>query len=97
MIFLKFVSCSKCHSIYLIEECKEKLPDKTVISCKCPYVHFPNHPHRAKIKACGTPLMKVVKTSSSTTTLYPNRMYCFKSIIKSLQEMIKRPGFIKKC
>ena len=30
-------------------------------------------------------------------TLYPKQMFCYMSIIKSLSEMVFRPGFIDKC
>lgn len=73
------------------------MPNKTVESERCSYVKFPNHPQRARRRPCNTLLMKTVRTSSGTTSLYPQQMYCFKSIIESLKEMIKRPGFVEKC
>ena len=34
--------------------------------------------------------------SAGTTILYPQQMYCYKSVIESLKVMIERPGFIEK-
>lgn len=41
--------------------------------------------------------MKTVRTSCGTTSLYPRQMYCYKSVVESLKELIIRPGFIEKC
>lgn len=95
--FMKFVSCPKCHQIYPIESCKTYLPNRTVTSGRCSYIKFRNHPQRTQRNACNTVLMKTVRTSAGTTTLYPRQMYCYKSVIESLKEMIQRPGFIERC
>ena len=92
--FIKFVSCPKCHCVYPLEDCKVVLPNRMVVSGRCSYIKFPNHPQPAR-RPCNTLLMKTVRTSSGTTSLYPQQMYCFRSIIESLKEMIKRPGFIE--
>ena len=84
-------------SVYVLENCTLLQPDGSIISKKCDYVKFPKHPHLVHRQPCGTLLMKKVRTSSGTTTLYPKQIFCYKSIIESLKEMLVRPGFLEKC
>ena len=72
-------------------------PDKTVTSKLCRYAQFPNHPQSQHRKPCGTPLMKNVQLASGCSHFVPHLIYCYKSIIESLQNMILREGFIAKC
>ena len=95
--FIKYVSCPKCHEIYPMDNCKVVLPDKSIVSRTCSFVRFPTHPHTIRRRPCGMVLMKSVKTSCGTTSLYPRQMYCYKSVIESLKEVILRPRFIEKC
>lgn len=80
-----------------MKKCTVVLPNKSVVSTRCSYVMFPNHPQRTRRRPCNTILMKTVRTSCGTTSLYPRQMYCYKSVIESLKELILRPGFIEKC
>ena len=41
--------------------------------------------------------MKTVKTSTGKSFLYPRNVYCYRSILKSFQELLLRPGFIGMC
>lgn len=95
--FVRYVSCNKCCTIYLVEDCRITLPDKSIVSKKCAHVEFPLHPHLARRAPCGATLMKKVKTSSGTVVLSPRNLYCYKSIIGSLQEMLQRPNFASQC
>lgn len=95
--FQKFVCCPACHSVYTWEQCIVKLPNGDVVSKKCSHVQFPCHPQVHRRKACGTYLMKKIKTRTGNVTLYPHRIYCYRSVIDSLQELLKRPGFCEKC
>ena len=95
--FTKYASCPKCHSVYVLGSCKIVQPDKSVISRRCCYIKFPNHPHQAYRQPCGTLLMKKLRTSAGTTTLYPCQMFCYNSVINSLRNMLLRPAFIEKC
>lgn len=92
--FLKYVSCPHCHSIY---ELKILLPDKSVCSRKCSYVRFTNHPHAIRRSPCNAQLMKNVRASADTTSLYPCQLYCYHSVIDSFKDMMKVPGFVNKC
>lgn len=79
--FIKYVSCPKCHSIFHIESCKVVLPNRTVISGTCSHILFPHHPQRIRRQPCNTVLMKTVRTSAGTSTLYPRQMFCYRSVI----------------
>ncbi len=40
-------------------------------------------------------LVKEVKNRNREIVLYPKFIYCYKSLSESLQEMIKRPDFLR--
>ena len=95
--FVRFVCCPSCHALYSMDECVPCSRNCQLLeSKKCSFVRFPSHPQPQHRKACGTPLMKKVKTVKGAT-FQPRLVYCYKSIIESLQEMLKQPGFIEKC
>ena len=95
--FRKYVCCPTCHCLYDWKECIVKLANGECVSRKCSYVQFPLHPQAHRRKACGTILMKTLKTRMGNNLLYPRRIYCYRSIIDSLQELLRRPGFHEKC
>ena len=41
--------------------------------------------------------IKKFKSKAKNIVLYPQRIYCYKSVAESLQEMLKRPDFFTKC
>ena len=71
--------------------------NKQVVSKTCSHIVFPNHPQRAHRQPCNTLLMKTVRTKAGTTALYPRRLYCYRSIIESVKEMLTRRDFFRKC
>ena len=95
--FVKYASCPKCHSIYPLHSCSIVASDRTRHSKHCSHIEYRNHPHAARRRPCDTPLMKVVRTSAGTATLRARQLYCYKSLIESLQDFIKRPNFVTKC
>ena len=95
--FEKFVCCPSCSAIYDMKDCLEKLLNGKAISKTCPFVRFLLHPQRQHRKPCATTLLKTVKTFAGTTALYPRMLYCYKSIIDSLQAMLVRPDFLRSC
>ena len=74
--FTKYASWPQCHSIYPLASCKVKLPDGSESSRMCSYIQFPQHPHSSRRSPCAAQLMKKVRTSASTTMLYPRQLYC---------------------
>lgn len=95
--FEKFVCCPSCSSLYLVKECIDKLPNGELVSKTCPFIRFPRHPQRQHRKPCGTLLLKTVKTSAGSPALYPRMLYCHKSLIESIQQLMLRPNFSSSC
>lgn len=95
--FSKFVCCPSCSKLYPIENCIDRLPDGKVVSKTCIFVRFPHHPQQRYRKPCGTTLLKVVKTSVGTTSLYPRMLYCHRSLIESFQQLLLQPNFLSSC
>lgn len=95
--FTQYVCCPSCHSIYNWNECIIQDPDDQLRSKLCTFQRFPNHPQRQHRHPCGQSLMKKIKSSNGRLSLYPHLIYCYKSVIESLQDMVSRPGFIEKC
>ena len=96
--FEKYVCCPSCHSIYPLAEfvSSQRGGKVNMVQKKCSYVRFPNHPQHQHRKPCGTPLMKLIKIKG-TSNYSPRLLYCYRSIIKSLQEMLKQPAFLERC
>ena len=95
--FTKFVTCPTCHKIYNINDCKEKQVNGKEVSKKCNHVEFPFHPMARFRRPCGSTLMKSVRCSNGTEHLYPRNIYCYQSLITSLQHLLKQPDFVENC
>lgn len=65
--FSKYVSCQKCHSVYNLENSTILQLDKSIVSTKCNFIRFPQHPKQVHRQPCGTFLMKTVRTSAGST------------------------------
>ena len=74
--FTKYASCPKCHTLYLLDSCRLVSSDKSMRSRLCCHIKFPNHPKAHKRHPCDTPLMKIVRTVSGTTSLHAKQLYC---------------------
>ena len=95
--FMQYVCCPKCHSTYTKDECVFKDEKGSVSVAFCSYVRFPAHPQRSRRLPCNTPLMKKVRTLSGNTTFRPYLIYCYKSLVDSLQMLLSRPNFFVDC
>ena len=90
--FKEFVCCPQCCAIYSYEECLlANLEPKTCSSCL-----YPLHPKPSSRKTCGSDLLKLVKTTRKKV-YKPIKVYCYKSVITSLQNLLCRPGIIDEC
>lgn len=94
--FTKYVCCPKCSSLYKMDECIVTSRGNSTSKISS-HVRFPRHPWISRRSACGTTLMKSVRTSAGNTFLYPQQLYCYKSIIDSLKEKLALPNFISDC
>lgn len=95
-VFVKYVVCPKCHSLYEFDKCYRTV-GTTRISNKCSNVKFTNHRQRWRRQPCGAPLLKEVTLKCGSKRLYPHRIYCYKSIVESLRMLVKRPDFTAHC
>ena len=95
--FVQYVCCPNCHTLYSKDQAILKPTTGNMQSKKCDFIKFPNHPQRQHRIPCGTELMKNVKSPTGKYLLQPKLVYCYKSVIESLKEMVKRPGFVQKC
>lgn len=94
--FIKYASCSKCDSIYPLSACIE-VTGASKSSKLCSFKKFPQHPQPFRRRPCNFPLMKRVRTSAGTITLHARRTFCYRSLIESLKNFLKRPNFLLKC
>ena len=92
--FEKSVVCPKCCALYSTEECTVRKSNGRVVSKKCDYVRFPNHPQRTRRKQCGALLMKQMRSKNGSAFLYPKKLYCFRKLSDSLRAQITSPGFL---
>ena len=95
--FQKFDCRTSCYSVYPQEECIINLARGQQESMKCSFITFPSHPQTRFRSPCGTVLLKTNKTSSGKTYIYPRLTYCYRSVVKSLQNMLLRPQFFRMC
>ncbi|XP_070580772.1 uncharacterized protein [Ptychodera flava] len=93
--FTKFVVCQKCSSIYKFDDCYKKVGSQN-IPVKCKFQEFPAHKQKKFRQACGAPLLKEVEIQLKKR-LYPFKVYCYKSVLQSLSDLVKRDGFVEKC
>ena len=93
----KFVYCPSCHSLYKVEECIIKNSSGELVSQRCIFKKFPNHPQVQHRSICNMLLMKKFKLTSGKVSLQPHLVFCYKSIIETLQELVKRQGFQEMC
>ena len=66
--FVKYVVCSKCHSLYVFDDCYDTVRGKRV-SKKCSYTQYPNHRQHFRRTKCNEPLLKEVTLESGGTKL----------------------------
>ena len=93
---VKFLTvCPKCSQLYDIEDCVVRSPSG-IESRKCLFVEFPNHPLRSHRSKCGAVLMKQVRLQGKPKFI-PKKTYIYRSVIKALVDLAKRPDFLKKC
>ena len=92
-----YVCCPSCHFIYEKKKCIVQGENGEMESLRCTYTKFPNHPQLHRRTKCNTLLMKKIKLTSGKISLQPCLVYCYKSVIESLQELISRSTFVEKC
>ena len=84
---------------YLIhrrEASKIARPNNSQISQRCSYIEYPNHPQKSHRIKCGVELMKTVKIQGKDH-LYPQKLFVYNSISRSLKKLAACPGFFESC
>ena len=94
--FTRFVVCPKCWKLYRYGECVLSAGSRRS-SRTCNHVRYANHPYHSYRRACGHLLLKSVSLESGQNILYPHKVYCYKSLQSSIQELLLRPGFYQSC
>lgn len=86
-------------TVYMLTETYELGRDGTKVCKTCGHIPIYNHPHlkSALRKKCGSALLRKAKSSCGKEYVNPIRSYCYKSVIQSLEELVRRPGFEEKC
>jgi len=88
----EFVVCPKCFTLYKLNDCSVK-SGREVVSKKCSFIEFPNHPQRHRRNPCGALLMKKVKCGT-TFKLVPKKTFVYNSITSALKSILLRPGML---
>ena len=88
-MFERCAVCKACESLYKFEDCVHKVGSRIISVNRCPYKPFK--------KRCNKILMKEVISTSGHRRYYPYKMYCYKSLISSLQDLVMRAGFVQQC
>lgn len=92
----KFVVCPCCHKLYHFAECVD-ISGRHQTSKKCAFIRFPRHPLLSKRSSCGSLLLKTVTLSSGCKSLQPIKVYPYKTLFSSLQQLLSRSGFVDLC
>ena len=91
--FERYVVCPKCTKLYRPEDCLRRVGNQ-VQPVVCDNIQFPRSKRR---KPCGSKLVKKVILKNGTPKYYPLKVYCYKSVIDTLETFLKRPNFEKAC
>ena len=91
--FQQYVVCPKCTKLYQMDEVVINEGHRTVART-CNNIPFPQGRRR---KICEAQLANKVTLKNGKTKFYALKTYCYKSIIKSLEALLKRSGLEEQC
>lgn len=94
--FQKYVICPTCHRVYEYKQCVSKCGSQESTKF-CTHVKFPRHRYRSGRAPCNAPLLRSVTLYTGKKFLYPFKIYCYRKLAVSLQELLLRPGFFDAC
>lgn len=96
--FKRYVSCPSCHKLYAFDNCWIVAgPHNKLVSLECSFKQYPNHLQSRMRAPCGQKLLKTVRSSNGTEFLAPYQTYCFKSVSRSLEELLNKPNYLQLC
>ena len=88
--FIRFVVCPKCNAVYHFKDCIDSSsPRKKSKRCW--------HRDTSKSPTCSELLLKSVETTSGKIVMQPFKIYCYRPLRSSLQELLNRPNFQDSC
>lgn len=87
--FEKYVVCPKCTKLFQLEDCSVRVGNG-VQARTCDNVSFPRSRRR---KLCGSQLVEKVILKDGTVKFYPLKVYCYKSVIDTMECFLRRPNF----
>ena len=85
----KYVVCPSCHSLHHLEDLYTKIGAQVQVK-RCPSKQLASN-------CCNSEVLKKVYTVSGNLKLYPHKVYCYSSLIASLQRLLLRPEFVSAC
>lgn len=94
--FTQFVCCPTCFKMYTELQTWVIYSHSKPEDFLCEHVEFPRHPHASRRSKCGATLLKRINTGSSTF-LCPLKVYPYRSVIRSLNDLLVRPDMLKLC
>eukprot|EP00112_Aurelia_sp_Birch-Aquarium-sp1_P023214 Seg6828.3 transcript_id=Seg6828.3/GoldUCD/mRNA.D3Y31 product="hypothetical protein" protein_id=Seg6828.3/GoldUCD/D3Y31 len=94
--FKKYAVCPRCFKLYELDKCYY-VNRGIRYSRKCNFIDFDNHRLAHLRKECGAELLKIARSPSGKRTLVPFKLYCYKSLKGSLEQLTKRKDFQKMC
>lgn len=95
--FLEYVVCPQCHSIYELSQCIQQDAIGRKSSKRCWYIRFPNHPFQSQRQKCGCLLLESIQTRTGNIILRPRKVFCYRSLQKSISEMFRKKSFLDLC
>ncbi len=87
--FQKFVVCPKCNAVYNYCDACERIGTRTV-SKRCTYTEYPNHRQGRMRRPCNATLMKSVTLKGRKHALVPKKIFPYRSVTKSLEDLMKK-------
>lgn len=95
--FTKYVVCPKCWKLYLNEDAIEKTGSQ-LLTKRCSFIAFPNHTVRSRRAPCHAGLLKTVEIAvSGRKILYPHKIFCYRSLQSSIQDLLLSREFCEDC
>ena len=91
--FQQYVVCLKCTKLYHMDEIVINDGHRSVART-CSSVAFPR---ARRLKVCGSQLAQKVSLKNGNVKFYALKTYCYRSIIDSLETLLKRPGLEEQC
>lgn len=89
--------CPKCLTVYTVPETYELRQAGTKVCKTCGYIPLYKYPMFAQRKKCGSALLRIAKSSSRKECVYLIWPYCYKSVVQSVETIVKRPEFEENC